>query len=262
MPEFSPSGVESTARLPQELLPSCLPAIAVRIIFWRQPQPRLLLEPHILGTRVAGNDQRVISLPANPDHIIKPAPISHASLAQEGNIGDEGRANSLIPQKVRQDSLVRPQRRPPLKLVSKAIPPGPPASPGRKRRQILRKMMVKNDPLRSQPIEVRRLDPGVPISPDEPKMQAVANDDDNVHELFRVNCDWDYRRPGKGSSEASSGSGRGIKYPSLGPMFALAKRFLGLLEQNGKAFLLKMIIIRQNFVDTLLPLGFHRNAVG
>ncbi len=123
--------------------------------------------------------------------------------------------------------------------------------------------MVKNDPLRSQPIEVRRLDPGVPISPDEPKMQAVADDDDYVHELFRVNCDWDYRRPGKGSSEASSGSGRGIKYPFARPRCSAArKRFLGLLEQNGKAFLLKMIIIRQNFVDTLLPHGFHRNAVG
>ncbi len=34
------------------------------------------------------------------------------------------------------------------------------------------------------------------------------------------------------------------------------------LEQDGKPFLGKMIIVRQDLADTLLPHHFHRDAVG
>jgi hypothetical protein len=47
-------------------------------------------------------------------------------------------------------------------------------------------MVVEDNALGSQPIEVRRLDPGVAVRPQEAEVQAVANNNDDIHESAQV----------------------------------------------------------------------------
>ena len=102
-------------------------------------------------------------------------------LAQQGDIRDQGGAHPLVPEQVGQDPFVGAQRRPALLRVGKPVPAGPPASPGGKRGQVLGEVVVEDDPLGGQPVEVRRFDPGIAVGTQKAQVQAVANDDDDVH---------------------------------------------------------------------------------
>ena len=138
-----------------------------------EAKARLLLQPHVLGPWVARHDERVISLAAHPDHLVEPAPVAQPRLAQQGNVGDQGGMNALVPEKVGQDPLLGPKRRPALLGVGEPVPAGPPASAGRQRRQVFREMMVEDDSLGGQPVEVRRLDPGVAVCPEKPRCRLL-----------------------------------------------------------------------------------------
>ena len=138
------------------------------------------------GPGIARDDVRVVPLAAHPDRFIEPASISEPRLSQQGNVRDQGGMNPLVPEHVGQNSFLGAQRRPALPFVGKTITPGPPASAGGQRCQVFGEMMVEHDPLGGQTVEVGRLDPGIPVCPDEAEMQAVADDDDDVHESIQV----------------------------------------------------------------------------
>ena len=119
--------------------------------------------------------------PADPDDLVEPPAEPLAGVAEQGDVGDQGGAHPLVPEQVGQDRLVGPERGPAQIGVGEPVPAGPPAPAGRERGQVLGEVVVEDHPLRRQPVEVRRLDPAVAVRAEEPEVQAVADDDDDVH---------------------------------------------------------------------------------
>ncbi len=65
--------------------------------------------------------------------------------------------------------------------VDEAVPPGPPAPAGGQGGQVLGEVVVEDHPLGRQAVEVGRLDPAIAVRPEEPEMEPVADDDDDIH---------------------------------------------------------------------------------
>ena len=101
-----------------------------------------------------GGHERVIALAANPDDLVEPAAEAHAGLAEQGDVGDQGRPHPLVPEHVGQDQLVGPERGPALIGVGEAVPAGPPAPTGRQGGQVLGEVVVEDDPLGRQAVQV------------------------------------------------------------------------------------------------------------
>ena len=76
------------------------------VIVIGQAQARLVIEVHAAGARITGRHEGIVSLTADPDHLVKAPAESHADFAQERDIRDQGRAHALVPEQVGQDRLV------------------------------------------------------------------------------------------------------------------------------------------------------------
>ena len=168
----------------EHLLPPRDPQIPFGIILRRQPQPRLVVDPDAPGARVGRRDVGVISRPPDPDDLVEPPPEPVPGLAEQGVVRDQGRADAPAPEQVGEDRLVGAERRPALLRVGEPIAARPPAPPGGQGRQVLGEVKVEDDPLGREPVERGRLDPGISIRAEEPEVQAVAGDDEDVHAAY------------------------------------------------------------------------------
>ena len=170
----------------KELLPANLPEITIGVVLLRQTKARFLVEPHVLRPGITRDNVRVVPLAPHPDRFIEPASVSEPCLSQQGDVRDQGGMDPLVPEDVGQNLFLGAERRPTLRFVGETVAAGPPASAGGKRRQVFGEVMVEDDPLRGQTVEVGRFDPGIAVGTDEAEMQAVADDDDDVHESIQV----------------------------------------------------------------------------
>ena len=150
----------------------------VGIVLGRQRRPARLR-----GGRpapgIGRRHQRIVTLAANPDHLVETSAVTQTGLTEEGDVRDQGRADALVPEDVGQDRLIRPERRPAL-LGSGTRIARSTSSAGSAAWSGSREMVVEDHALGGQAVQV-----GVSIrrsrSTQEAQVQAVADDGDDVH---------------------------------------------------------------------------------
>lgn len=83
--------------------------------------------------------------------------------------------------------LIEPRATLALRLVieRKLEPARPPGMVGRRRVDVLAEVLIEHDPLRSEPVEGRRLDPVVAVAADVTQMQVIEADDDGASRAGR-----------------------------------------------------------------------------
>ncbi len=156
------------------------------IILRREAKTGLVFQAHVPGAWITWKDERVVTGAAHPDDLVKAPPVAETRFTQQGDIGNQCGVDTPVPEKVGQNPFVGAEGRPALLCVCESVTAGPPASARGKRRQVFGEMVVEHDAFGSEPVEVGRLDPGIAVGTDKAEVQAVADDDDDVHESIRL----------------------------------------------------------------------------
>ena len=89
--DFGPREYDSELRFKRQWFSDRLTFIDTNLL------SRPIFEPDVPGAGIARGDQRIVSLAADPDHLIEPAAIAQAGLAQQWDVGDERGAHALVP---------------------------------------------------------------------------------------------------------------------------------------------------------------------